>query len=423
MTPAAMKNSTRSVFVVVSLAASALAMACERTTIYSSTRPSDAKASATAGGQQGASSGGGVSRQAVLAAAAECVAAATVEHEALAATFAQKAKALAANPAGAAEREAARGAWGEVIDAWQRLEPLQVGPAGPSTLPGGRDLREHIYAWPLFSRCLIDQNTVSEAYLAADFEATSLVNVRGLGAAEYLLFHETPDNGCAASASINAGGAWAAIDATTLAARRAAHASVVAGLVAQRATALSTAWAASGENFAAQLAGAGQGGKVYPTEQLALNALSDALFYVEKQAKDAKLGRPLGLVDCTTPTCPEALESRFAKRSRRHVRNNLIGLRRVLLGCGEGGAGVGFDDLLTGVGAEPVASRLRASFEAALLAIDAIGDESLEQALANDKDSVQAAHAALRDLTDVMKTDFITVLDLDLPKVVEGDND
>ena len=40
-----------------------------------------------------------------------------------------------------------------------------------------------------------------------------------------------------------------------------------------------------------------------------------------------------------------------------------------------------------------------------------------------DVASVRAVHAAVKNLTDVLKTDFVTVLDLELPKKAEGDND
>jgi hypothetical protein len=36
---------------------------------------------------------------------------------------------------------------------------------------------------------------------------------------------------------------------------------------------------------------------------------------------------------------------------------------------------------------------------------------------------VEALYNAIKKITDVMKTEFITVLNLDLPKTSEGDND
>jgi hypothetical protein len=54
---------------------------------------------------------------------------------------------------------------------------------------------------------------------------------------------------------------------------------------------------------------------------------------------------------------------------------------------------------------------------------DALSDDSLAVALANDKASVTALHAAIKKVTDALKTEIVTVLDLEIPKVVEGDND
>ena len=47
----------------------------------------------------------------------------------------------------------------------------------------------------------------------------------------------------------------------------------------------------------------------------------------------------------------------------------------------------------------------------------------LEQALYVDPSRVRALHAAVKAITDPLKTEFLTVLNLDLPKVSEGDND
>ena len=81
-----------------------------------------------------------------------------------------------------------------------------------------------------------------------------------------------------------------------------------------------------------------------------INAVSDAMFYLEADVKDHKLGQPAGLSNCTTTTCPEALESHWAHRSKEHVRSNLVGFRKLFVGCGEGDAGLGFEDYLIAVG-------------------------------------------------------------------------
>jgi hypothetical protein len=40
-----------------------------------------------------------------------------------------------------------------------------------------------------------------------------------------------------------------------------------------------------------------------------------------------------------------------------------------------------------------------------------------------DKASVRAFYDALKGVTDLLKTEVVTVLDLELPQTLEGDND
>jgi hypothetical protein len=138
-----------------------------------------------------------------------------------------------------------------------------------------------------------------------------------------------------------------------------------------------------------------------------------------------KVCAPAGILlgRCTAATCPELLESPFAKQSKEHVRSNALGLRAVVKGCGAGESGLGFDDYLIAVGSEALARDLIAALDDVLKALDAIEEPDLEPALAADLASVRALHASLKRVTDKMKTEMVGVLDLELPKRVEGDND
>jgi hypothetical protein len=100
----------------------------------------------------------------------------------------------------------------------------------------------------------------------------------------------------------------------------------------------------------------------------------------------------------------------------------MLGFRMLMSGCDDG-EGVGFDDLLTSIGAAAVAEKMTAGVEEAIAAADALKANDLAQALQDDYEGVKKIHTAVKKVTDVLKTDFITVLDLELPKVVEGDND
>lgn len=362
-------------------------------------------------------------KKALLTALADCATNSYGEFEALSETLADATTKLAADPSDAND-DAARTAWLGAIASWQRAEPLAFGPAAPTTAHGGQAIRDQIYIFPLASSCLVDQSIVSKGYESANF-SSSLGSARGLTAAEYLLFHAGAGNSCNSLVSINSNGSWAALSAGELRTRRAAYAKAAAVDVRARAKALLAAWSPEQGNFYATFVKAGSGSAVYASNQDAFNVVSDALFYVEQELKDWKLGWPLGLVaDCVNApnTCPNDVESRYARVSTDHLRQNLIGFRRGFEGCGLDYYGLGFDDWLVSVGAEDLAERMLAALVDAQKAVDEL-DPPLESAIVTSPQKVAVVHAAVKKLTDLLKTEFVTVLNLELPAGSEGDND
>jgi predicted lipoprotein len=319
------------------------------------------------------------------------------------------------------KRSAVRDAWRVANARWQRAELFRFGPAARAMDdPGGSDLRDVIYAFPQNNACLIDQRIVDRKY-ATDF-ASILIGARGLNSVEYLSFYGSESNSCGSFISINAQGTWAALGADEVNRRRAAYADAALADVMAKSNALRDAWAESGGNFVNQMTAPGSG-KVYASEQAALNAVSHGLFYLEKEIKDWKLGLPLGLTDgCTTTTCPNLVESRYAKVSTDNLRQNLVGFRKLFEGCGSDDNGLGFDDWLVAVGAEDLNARMLAALEAAQQAVDDL-DPPVEEAIVSAPDKLLAVHAAVKKLNDLLKTEFVSTLDLELPMGAEGDND
>ncbi len=309
-------------------------------------------------------------------------------------------------------------AWALAIDAWQQAELMQFGPAATPEKPGGQDLRYQIYSWPNVSYCSVDDQILKLGYEQPGFE-NSVANQRGLGALEYLIFHAPPTNSCSPSLPINRPDRWPALAVDAIEARRLAYARVAARDVRARAAALVDAWTA---NFLSTFTGAGPGNSVFPTDQIAFNAVTNAMFYLEKEVKDEKLARPLGKSElCTATFCPELLESRFANRSKQHIRSNLIGFEKLFTGCGPGF--YGFADLLTASGAGQLATTMGNDVDAAIAAVDAIEEADLGAALAADRASVDALYEAIRQVTTALKIEFVTILDLELPDGTQGDND
>lgn len=317
--------------------------------------------------------------------------------------FRTEARALASSPT--------KDQWKRAMTAWQRVELLQFGPTGSSSFPAGQDFRDQLYSWPLVSRCAIDDVLVTKGWEAG--VSGLLVNRRGLAALEYLLFYEGDDVSCSQPG-------WAALDAPEKAARKQAYAAALATDVAARADALVAAWEGG---YLETLKTAGPGNATYPSVQLALNRVSDALFAIEDSTKELKLSTPLGLHGCTPVPCLDQLESQYAHHNTANVRANLRGFRQLLQGCGDGFAGVGFDDVLEQANAASVGTRLIDATIATEAALDAIEEPDLSQALVSDPASVRALFDALKVVTDLLKSEFVIAVDVALPAGLEGDND
>lgn len=318
-----------------------------------------------------------------------------------------------------AKRDAARDAWSDAMSAWQKAELYRLGPASRPNDPGAESLRDEIYAWPLLSRCKIEEQLVSKAYESSSF-TTSLISARTLAAAEYLLFYEGTDNACGERSTINANGTWAALSAEEIEKRKAEYLAQVAKDVVVKTRMLVEAWSPEGGDFLQQFAKAGQTSRTYRSEMQALNALAHALFYVEVEVKDFKLGRPLGIQACPDAECP--FESPWAGRSTQNVVDNLDAAHGLFLGCNGDDEGVAFDDWLVAAGHGALAKEMKQALDKARQAAKNI-NEPLEVAATTARADVDALYLAVKSFTDQLKTQFVSVLNLELPLTAEGDND
>jgi uncharacterized protein len=383
----------------------------------------ESSTSTTAGATSTTTTGGGVfDKAALLDHLGSAVILATYVQFVSDATALEAAAAAYAGSLSATDRQAVQSAWRKAMSTWERAELMQIGPAGVAgVVIGGQDLRDHIYSWPLVNRCRVDQELVEQAYVNVEAFAAEHINVRGLDALEYLLFYDGTTNACAPQNDINANGSWSAV-IDEIPARRAAYALTLATLLHRTGAQLRDAWAPDKGGFATELAASGSGSTIYGTQRDGLNAVSDALFYLEKETKDEKLAIPLGLLDCTSATCPTALELRLAPHSKEAIAENVAGFRLLFTG-GPGNNDLGFDDWLVAYGASDVATMILSALDDADAALAAIEEEDLAVTLANDPESLAAVHAALKRLATELKTRFVSILDLDLPKSVETDND
>lgn len=326
---------------------------------------------------------------------------------------------------GATARGNAQAAWRNAMKAWQAVELLQLGPVGRGGVAtGGLGLRDEVYSWPTVNPCRVDQELVVSDYQRADYPNGELINVYGLAALEYLLFQDATQNACAPQLEINQG-PWATLlnEPGALERRRAAYAGVLARHVAQKAQQIVDLW--SGEaGFGRQLARAGQEGSPFRTAQAAVDEVFAAMFYLDLETKDRKIATPAGLsTSCPNPTCPEALESPWSKNAKDNLIANLQMFERLYLGDSPERPGApGFDDFLIARGAPELAAQIQADTTGALSRVGALPG-TMDQALTQDRAQVIEAYEAVKKVTDDLKTQFVTVLNLRVPDEGAGDND
>lgn len=319
--------------------------------------------------------------------------------------------ALDAGPAGATQ--VARTAWARAVDHWQALDATLVGPA----VMDDRVLRDRIYAWPLIGPCQLDRDTASRWANPASYDiSAALPNARSLLAIELLLFSTATAHSC-----LSAPAGWDALGAD-LPRARCRLAEAIASDVATQAATLATAWRSEGGDYVGTLANAGRAGSPFSTAQAAINEVSDGLFYLDRMVKDMKIAEPAGIAinvcGAVDAPCDREVELRLADRATFAIRANLVAQRAVFTG----GDGVGFDDFLRALGSPELADRMVASFDRSIALAAALPDSFLG-ALATDRAAVVATHAAVKSITDDLKTQFLTVLALEIPDDVATDND
>jgi predicted lipoprotein len=309
-----------------------------------------------------------------------------------------------ADSGGEPERVAAQEAWRDAMAAWEQVEVLQLGPLASSlSAVGGEDLRDEIYSWPTVNACAVDLETLGEAWRAPDFTATHLVNVYGLDALENLLFAPPGATACPPDTGLDPSG---------LDALRPAYAAALSGALI---AAVEEAKSAE-ESFAPDFAAAGTADSSIDSATLALNAIFDALYYLETRVKDDKLGGPLGLYDCGGACNP--VETPQAGGSNEWIAANLVGFRALFTG----GDGQGLDDLLDAADRSDIADAMITALDAADQAAAAL-TVPVEVAAATDPAPAVALHAAVTEVGEILQSDVAPALTLQIPSEAAGDND
>jgi predicted lipoprotein len=312
----------------------------------------------------------------------------------------------------------AKQSWRSAMATWQMAEVMQIGPL----LENSNSLRNKIYSWPNTSACAVDQDVVMNEQ--STYQITNrTVSRRGMDAIEYLLFSDNLTHSCTIFGTEPQG--WNNRTEQSRKVSRCEFAKTVSSDVVDSANELVAAWggSASQTSYADVIKAAGLPGSDFTDANQAVNNFSDAMFFLGKITKDAKLATPIGLFanDCGLSPCAQNVESRFAMHSLQNIIANIQGFQLLFLG-GELDAAIGFDDYLIDVGDPSTAQTMRDNL-AEVIAYAQSLEQPMSVLLTQNPDEVEQVHEQLKNVTDQLKTDFIQSLALELPATSAGDND
>ncbi|WP_419177426.1 imelysin family protein [Catenovulum agarivorans] len=319
-------------------------------------------------------------------------------------------------------KQVAQQAFSNTFLAWQNIEAVQLEPLAKEFFA----LRDKIYAWPSTAACGVDQEVAfyhTGTVNGQPYQLSQRLKERkGLFAQEYLLFKSGTEHSCRVESGSLVG--WNDLPEQTKLERQCNYLQAVQMELNDNVTAWQNSWQ--------------QGESAYLNEikqgdaKTAINTLGQALFYLDYQLKDFKLGCPLSVGPSTCPSTDRAeqVEAKYAKLSNQAIEQNLATFQQLFTGATDSLAGddedaLGFDDFLKAVGDEETANVIIKAVTDAQATLATIDSDFATAINSQNQDYAHYAtlHSQIKVATDQLKTHFITSLAVDLPDTSAGDND
>jgi len=116
--------------------------------------------------------------------------------------------------------------------------------------------------------------------------------------------------------------------------------------------------------------------------------------------------------------CPEGAEHQTSTASVEAVAANLRGFRTLFIG----GDGFGTDDLLDAVRHVNLTAEILLRTDTAIEIADTT-TVSIQDGVLENSAEINALYDAVQDVTTLLKTDLVTVLSIEVPAELSGDND
>ena len=305
--------------------------------------------------------------------------------------------------------------WKQAMNIWQTIEVMQFGPLANSlNSSAGEDLRDEIYSWPTTNPCRIDQKTATEEFRDPEYFSSNLVNAYGLDALEHVLFADTGTI-CPPQISPVSDGLWDSLGEETIRQNRIDFALILTEELQNSVQEVLNRWEPTQGNFSHTFV---QGSYPYSSVQESLSDVFQSLFYIEVYTKEKKLAIPLGIHDCSSQSCIEALEGYISQRSLDSILSNIQGFEMIFTG----GEGYGFDDLLHNKGHADLSQRVLDAIENALQKGHSL-QYPLNISITEEKEAVFELYEAIDSISNILKNEVSLILSLSIPVEAAGDND
>ena len=156
---------------------------------------------------------------------------------------------------------------------------------------------------------------------------------------------------------------------------------------------LANAWAPSGENYAAEVANAGDTSTIYQSQKDAMQEMVNGMIVIADEVANGKISDPFNEQDTTL------VESQFSFNSIADFQNNIRGIQNVYNGLSE------FVN-----GADPdLDARFKTEVQTAIDSIGAIPNP-FRDSITGNRDAVQAAIDAVSTVQGTLENDILTLV-------------
>lgn len=321
--------------------------------------------------------------------------------------------------------ESAQISWKKAMKSYYFLNTVPFGPL----LENGKGLANDIYSWPLMNECGFHTEMLSLKNSGV-FSKRVFFTSKGLMAVEFSLFGGIEETACnSVNKKYKPVHNWLTLDPKEKMKDLCAFGLKVTEEIALTSVDLKNEWSSEGGNYMFTLLS----GAKFSDYNEALESIAHELYIKVEFAKDAVIGKPLGLhADCLDGSglCLDMTENKWSQSSFETLESHFEGFRKVFE---EGGLGqyltfLGHEDayldlmrLNDNILSTIADLKTQGSFYSLVSKVDAA--RCKQTTTENRLEPVCALHKDVRALSQALKYDFFAVLNLNPPLALQGEAD